>query len=288
MARARWVVDASGVDRIMAHRRKWVILNDAHPIASIWIPLQGRDMSVGIVWDERFTDAAAGDSLAYRLRLHLEQHPLGKLLLEQAEMVEDDLHCRKHLAWRSERMVGDGLCLVGDAAAFMDPFYSPGMDWISFGVSASVNLIRQHWQGEEAIADRAEQLNQHLTESYVRWFEAIYRDKYSYMADFDLMTLAFRLDLGLYYFGVVSQPYKHGELGLLQPPFTGPHTAIPFKVIRFYNRRLARIAEARKRRGVWGEAQHRAQFFVQHLPDGPDFACSAPGCGCILPQTGAD
>ena len=150
VARARWVVDASGVARIMARSRKWVIPNDAHPIASIWsrwrgvecidgrdfradhpnisgrcigtrftatnhligygwwswwIPLQGRDMSVGIVWDERFTDAAAGDSLADRLRLHLEQHPLGRRLLEQAEMVEDDLHYRKHLAWRSERLV---------------------------------------------------------------------------------------------------------------------------------------------------------------------------------------
>ncbi len=297
MASARWVVDASGVARLMARSRKWVIVNDAHPIASIWsrwrgidcidgldfradhpniagrcigtrftatnhligygwwswwIPLQGRDMSVGIVWDERFTQAAAGDSLADRLRHHLEQHPLGKRLLEGAEMVEDDLHYRKHLAWHSERMAGDGLCLVGDAAAFMDPFYSPGMDWISFGVSSSVRLIRRNWEGDTDIAERSEQLNRDLKESYLRWFEAIYRDKYRYMGDFDLMKLAFRLDLGLYYYGVVSQPYKHGEQGLLQPPFTGPHTAIPYRVIRFYNRRLARIAEARRRRGVWG------------------------------------
>ncbi|MCC5835281.1 MAG: NAD(P)/FAD-dependent oxidoreductase [Opitutales bacterium] len=305
VASARWVIDASGVARLMARSRKWVIANDAHPIASIWsrwrgidcidglefraehpniagrcvgtrftatnhligygwwswwIPLQGRDMSVGIVWDERFTQVAAGDSLADRLRNHLEQHPLGKRLLAGAEMVEDDLHYRKHLAWHSERMAGDGLCLVGDAAAFMDPFYSPGMDWISFGVSASVRLIRRDWEGEAGIAEHAEQLNRDLKESYLRWFEAIYRDKYRYMGDFDLMKLAFRLDLGLYYYGVVSQPYKHGEQGLLQPPFTGPHTEIPYRIIRFYNRRLARIAEARRRRGVWGKNNFGQNF----------------------------
>ena len=37
----------------------------------------------------------------------------------------------------------DGFVLVGDAAAFMDPFYSPGMDWISFTASAAAAMTER-------------------------------------------------------------------------------------------------------------------------------------------------
>ncbi len=306
-ASARWVVDASGVARVMARKNRWVIPNTRHPICSIWsrwrgvrcmddrsfrqkhprlfrwgigtrftatnhligpgwwswwIPLKGSEVSVGIVWDERLTDVADGASIAEKLSNHLRRHPLGRELLAGAEMVPDDLHYRKHLAWCSSCITADGLCLVGDAAGFMDPFYSPGMDWISFSVSGSVQLIRDSWVDPAGTAAKAERLNIDLVQSYQRWFEAIYENKYSYMGDFELMTLAFRLDLGLYYFGVVSQPYKHGEKGLLQPPFTGPKTRFPFLVIRAYNRRLAAIARTRQEREIWGKKnlQHTFAF----------------------------
>ncbi|MCC5806208.1 MAG: NAD(P)/FAD-dependent oxidoreductase [Opitutales bacterium] len=219
---------------------------------SWWIPLHGGDMSVGIVWDSRLAAPPPGDSPADRLHAHLRQHPLGRALLEHAEPLPDDTHYRKNLAWHSERMAGDGLFLVGDAAGFIDPFYSPGMDWISFSVTSAVHLIRSHWEDGRDTAARAERLNTDFTKSYRRWFEAIYKDKYVYMGDYELMRLAFRLDLGLYYLGVVSQPYKRGEPALTQPPFTGPRATLPFRLIRFYNRRLARIARSRAERGTWG------------------------------------
>ena len=52
------------------------------------------------------------------------------------EFDEEDVHWRKNLAYYSTTFAGDGFVLVGDAAAFMDPFYSPGMDWISFTTHA--------------------------------------------------------------------------------------------------------------------------------------------------------
>jgi flavin-dependent dehydrogenase len=296
-ARARWVVDASGMARLMARKNRWVVPNERHPIASIWsrwrgidcidgrafredhpriaargvgirftatnhligrgwwswwIPLRGGDTSVGIVWDERYTEVAPGASPAERLHAHLCQHPLARDLLKNAEMVPDDCHYRKNLAWRSSRMAGDGLFLVGDAAGFIDPFYSPGMDWISFGVVSAAGLIGDDWAGASDTAAAAERANTDFLAAYDRWFEAIYENKYAYMGDYDLMKMAFRLDLGLYYLGVVSQPYKLGEAALRQPPFTGPRARLPFLLIRAYNRRLARIADARHARGAWG------------------------------------
>ena len=58
------------------------------------------------------------------------------------------------------------------------------------------------------MAERIERHNRDFSLSYHSWFESVYKDKYDYMGEWDLMSIAFRLDLGLYYLGVVSQPFK--------------------------------------------------------------------------------
>lgn len=231
---------------------------------SWWIPLKGGDMSVGIVYDERLVTLPPGDSPIERMRSLLSQHPLADRLLADATHDEDDVHWRRNLPYSSTEMFGDGFALVGDAAAFMDPFYSPGMDWIAFSSASSVAVILKERRGELQPED-VTLLNDRLRLSYNRWFEAIYQDKYFYMGDFELMRLAFALDLGLYYFGVVSQPFKQGQVGLETPPFTGPHTTLPFKIIRFYNRRLAAIGRRRLEKAEWGRLNaHHYQPFVSY------------------------
>ncbi len=58
------------------------------------------------------------------------------------------------------------------------------------------------------------------------------------MGEWDLMSLAFRLDLGLYYLGIVSQPFKLGVKALLSPPFTTSLSRPVFHLMRTYNRRF--------------------------------------------------
>ena len=52
-----------------------------------------------------------------------------------AQWQEGDVHWRKQLPYSSRLYAGDGFALVGDAGAFLDPFYSPGLDWMAFVVS---------------------------------------------------------------------------------------------------------------------------------------------------------
>jgi hypothetical protein len=80
------------------------------------------------------------------------------------------------------------------------------------------------------------------------------------MGDFELMTLAFRLDLGLYYLGIVTQPFKHGNQLLETPPFAHRNSYWPFRLMALYNRRLAAIARDRHRRGTWGRRNHLGHF----------------------------
>jgi len=86
---------------------------------------------------------------------------------------------------------GDGFVLVGDAAAFMDPFYSPGMDWISFTTTSATELITAQRRGE-SMAERIEPYNRDFSLCYQSWFESVYKDKYEYMGEWDLMSIAFR------------------------------------------------------------------------------------------------
>lgn len=220
---------------------------------SWWIPLKGGDMSIGVVMDQRLVDwPEQGGTIPEKMRAFLSQHPVAKEMLEHAEPVDGDAHWRKNLAYFSTTFCGDGFSLVGDAAAFMDPLYSPGMDWISFTVSATVELIKKQQAGE-AMDDPVAAHNAAFSQSYARWFEAIYKDKYEYLGDFELVNLAFRLDLGLYYLGIVSQPFKFGRDGLLVPPFASPKSDFAWHLMRTYNRRIAAIARERRQRGVLGK-----------------------------------
>jgi flavin-dependent dehydrogenase len=236
-----------------------------------FIPLKGGDVSVGVVYDQRLTELPPGPNLGERLRTMLNTHPVAREQLVEAKWQEGDVHFRRNLAYSSTTYATDGAVLVGDAAAFMDPFYSPGMDWISFSTSAAANLIFESFRGKP-VAPRVAKHNEHFRQSYHRWFTALYRDKYYYMADFELMTLAFRLDLGLYYLGIVTQPFKHGNHILEAPPFTHRRAKWPFRLMALYNRRFVAIAQDRHRRGVFGRNNDRRHFgfisyeFNQRLP----------------------
>lgn len=239
------------------------------------IPLKGGDVSIGLVFDQRFMTLPEGGSLGQRLKDFLMKHPVGREIMADAQWHEGDVHLRKNLSYFSTTFAGDGFALVGDAGAFIDPFYSPGMDWVSFTSWSSAQLILAQQRGEQ-MAPLVEKHNRNFSFSYRRWFAAIYKDKYEYIGDFDLMRVAFQMDLGLYYLGVASQPFKRGTKALMEPVFsTAP--SIPFYYfIRFYNRRLAQIARSRRRRGAWGRSNDCRRFLV------PGFTFSPKTAGPIV------
>lgn len=229
---------------------------------SWWIPLKGGDVSVGVVFDQRLVEFPQdGGKIGDRLKDFLMKHPVAREMLENAEYVEEDMHWRKNLAYYSTTFAGDGFALVGDAAAFMDPFYSPGMDWISFTASSSVDLITEQRKGTP-MAERIEKHNRDFSTSHSRWFKALYKDKYEYMGEFDLMNLGFRLDLSLYYWGVVEPVFRAGDDALLAPPFSPPSGKFFSALMSFYNRRFACMARRRRRENLLGKLNHNQRALI--------------------------
>ncbi len=242
---------------------------------SWWIPLRGGDVSVGVVFDQRLVDWPEEGKIGDRLQEFLMAHPVGREMLADATYVPEDVHWRKDLSYYSTTLAGDGFALVGDAAAFIDPFYSPGMDWIAFTSSSVVDLIGAERRGEE-ISTQLDRHNRIYGGSHRAWFEAVYQDKYEYLGEFDLMSLALIMDLGLYYLGIASQPYKLGAKALLVPPFTEKVSQPFFLLIRSYNRRFAQIARRRRRLGLLGRKNRGRRCLI------PGFTLKPTDVGLIL------
>src|SRR5205807_2472178 len=112
------------------------------------IPLRGGDVSAGIVYDSRIFDLPAGATLAQRLHNHLVLHPVGRAIFGEAQAIEGDVHAFSALPYWSEKVCGNGWAAVGDATSFIDPLYSPGLDFCSF-TSYYIGIVRPVYRDPE-------------------------------------------------------------------------------------------------------------------------------------------
>jgi flavin-dependent dehydrogenase len=230
----------------------------------IWfIPLKDGETSVGLVWDKRLVNPE-GRTPWERLSRFLDGNPLSKQLLEGATPVEGDCRYYAHLPYYVDQFIGPGWTCVGDAGGFLDPFYSPGLDQMSFSVWTRTRLILESFAGApaEKMAKAYSEHNRQYDRYFKYFYESIYRDKYYVMGDYDTMTIAFLLDTALYYFAAVMPVYRwsHERLGF--PPYFQDGAEVGYYPIRFYNQRLVRIAQRKKSIGIYGNhnAGRRPKF----------------------------
>ena len=214
------------------------------------IPLRGGDFSAGLVYDSRLYTPPEGARLGDRLKAHLLTHPVGREIFRDADYIEGDVKAYSMLPYYAERIAGPRWQIVGDAASFMDPLYSQGLDYCAWTVSAAVDRIVRASHGENC---DVENLNVRFARSYCGWFEALYKDKYYYLGDKELMTAAFLMDLGLFFFGPVRSVVRCPKSGFSQFPFEGSFDGVIVRrLMAFYNRRLTRIAQKRHAAGIYG------------------------------------
>ncbi len=220
----------------------------------IWfIPLKGGETSVGLVWDTRLVQPE-GTTPLERLTRFLDANPLTKELLTHATPVEGDCRTYGHLAYLVDSFVGPGWTCVGDAGGFLDPFYSPGLDQMSFSVYARIPLIERALKGTPApeMAEEYALHNRRYARYFAYFYEAIFRDKYHVLGDYDTMTTAFLMDTALYYLAAVIPTYKWSSERLGLPPYYQDGAEIAFYPMRFYNRRLVAIAKRKRALGIYG------------------------------------
>ncbi|MEP6777445.1 MAG: NAD(P)/FAD-dependent oxidoreductase [Chthoniobacterales bacterium] len=215
------------------------------------IPLQGGDVSAGIVYDSRIFQLAEGANLSERLRAHLLANPIGREIFSDAQIIEHDVHAFSALPYFSTKVCSDGWAIVGDAAGFIDPLYSPGLDFCSYTSYYVADLVAQNLAGEN-VQERLRYYNEQCPITYKLWFETLYKDKYYYMGDAELMSAALLLDVGTYFMGLVRPVYANPEAEFLHFPFEGAVGHAFAGMMKFYNRRLVVLAKRRTARGCFG------------------------------------
>ncbi|MFL6540443.1 MAG: NAD(P)/FAD-dependent oxidoreductase, partial [Chthoniobacterales bacterium] len=174
------------------------------------IPLKGGDVSAGVVYDSRIFNLPEGRNLGERLHNHLLGHPVGREIFANARVIEGDVHAFSNLPYVSEQVCGDGWASVGDAAGFIDPLYSPGLDFCSYTTSYVADMLAENFAGND-VSERVRYYNEQYATTYRAWFETLYKDKYFYMGDAELMSAALLLDVGSYFIGLVTPAYKDPE-----------------------------------------------------------------------------
>jgi flavin-dependent dehydrogenase len=219
----------------------------------IWvIPLGNGETSIGVVFDKRLVDLHHSKNRADDFIAFLKAIPSLSELLVNAEPRLDDLRFYSSLPYVTKQYMGRGWALLGDAAAFLDPYYSPGLDHASFTAEATAEIIREDAMGKD-VAPRIAEHNETFVRSYWRFFRAAYKDKYYYMGEADLLSASFLIDTAQYYIFVVIPAYKRMRK-FHWMPVLGPKPAfISYQIMRLYNRRFKAIAETRRAAGEAGK-----------------------------------
>lgn len=216
----------------------------------VWIiPLKGGDVSIGLVYDSRIFTPPDGGGIGERILRHCREHPVGREMLADARPIDGDQRAFSNLPYRVRKIAGDGWICVGDAAGFLDPLYSPGLDFCSFTSAGAAAMIARERAGESVDADC---YNRRFEFCFRSWLDCIYRDKYFYLGDAEIMAAAFLMDIAAYHLGPVAQVYRNPSTMFEMFPFDGKAGRIAAKLIAFYNRRLSVLARKKIAAGLYG------------------------------------
>ena len=178
----------------------------------VWlIPLASGPISVGIVADQRFHPFDRINTLEGALDWIREHEPqLADSIAGREDQVADFL-CLRHFSYGTKRAFSgsDRWALVGEAGPFLDPFYSPGSDFIAMANTFATDLATRALDGED-VTERAEAHNDFYLGTY-RMHLALYNQQYEFWHN----PLVMNVKIGgnnIYYWGVLGLLFFHRKL----------------------------------------------------------------------------
>lgn len=165
----------------------------------LWIiPLGSQNTSIGIVADEDIHPFNTINTYQKAVEWIKKNEPLAAKFVCPPEEELMDFRILKHFAHDSKRLYSsERWAVTGEAGLFLDPFYSPGSDFISLNNTWLGDLIVRDLKGED-ITVRAEVYEL----SHLSWFQSwlpIYQDKYKLMGNAQIMVVKIFWDWAIYW-----------------------------------------------------------------------------------------
>ncbi len=169
----------------------------------VWlIPLASGSTSVGVVFDNRLHDFDQLKTYEGTLEWLAENQPMCRRAIDQAGgELQDFLYLRNYSHGCRQVFSGKRWALTGEAGVFLDPFYSPGSDFIAISNTYISDLVARDLAGE-SIARRA-RVYQHHFFSFYESSLLLYRDQYPLFGHARAMSSKTIWDY-VYYWGVLA------------------------------------------------------------------------------------
>ncbi len=193
-------------------RRRWLSTNHLMgPGYWVWlIPLGSGSTSVGIVVDAALHSLEAmstHDQACDWLERHEPQ--CAEMLRGRREVLQDFRLLKDYSFSCDTAFSTDRWSLVGEACAFLDPFYSPGSDYIAMGNTLTSDLILKDLAGSAIVEPVAayNNLYLHLFTSNLTLFEG----QYPIYGNAQVMSFKIIWDWA-YYWSVTASLFFHDRL----------------------------------------------------------------------------
>ena len=188
----------------------------------VWlIPLSSGSHSVGIVADPAHHPLASMDTFEKAMDWFRVYQPLLFDELDGKRHLLQDFAFFKRFSYGCRQLFSaDRWALTGEAGLFLDPFYSPGSDFIGISNTFITELIATDRQGGR-LGARAQVFDQ-LLHSFYDSTLTLYQDQYAIFGDPEVLPVKVIWDYS-YYWGVLAQFMFHdrltdlGSMAALQP-----------------------------------------------------------------------
>jgi flavin-dependent dehydrogenase len=187
------------------YRERWLSTNHlVGPGYWVWlIPLASGSHSVGIVADDKMHPLRGYNSFERALTWLGEHQPQLAQVVRNARGTLQDFIALRRFSYGCKRVFSARRwALTGEAGLFLDPFYSPGTDFIAFANTYITELVARERAGQsiEMYAHVYEQIYFSFYESTL----ALYRDQYPMFGDPEVMPVKVIWDY-TYYWGIPGQ-----------------------------------------------------------------------------------
>ncbi len=206
-----WSSDSEWLARCTP-RDRW--LSTSHLVGEgywVWlIPLASGSHSVGIVADAKLHPLGGMSSFERAMQwLHRHQPQLAQELETRREALQDFAFLRRFSYGCKQVFSGARWASTGEAGVFLDPFYSPGSDFIAIANTYITELIAKDRSGEP-VAPFAT-VFERLYLSFYRSTLSLYLDQYSIFGDPEVLPIKVYWDYA-YYWGVLCHLFVHGRI----------------------------------------------------------------------------
>ena len=203
----------------------------------VWlIPLASDATSVGIVTDEAMHPVGGYNTLDDAMHwLHRHEPVCAQHIEPHRERILDFKVIRNYSRDVTSVFSTQRWALTGEAGVFVDPFYSPGSDFIAMGNSFVADLIRRDIQGEP-IAKRARIYDQ-LYLSYSRNTFPLFEGQYPLFGNPLVMPVKVVWDFAAYW-TFLAFVFCQGRLCDLS---LFVHTRTGFERLRLLNEKMQRL-----------------------------------------------